>query len=58
MAKSYVPQCIRVMRKLRTYINKHLTTMTPYLSGAQIAALQSIVTAVAAFDGVNITESP
>lgn len=58
MAKSYVPQCIRIIRHLRLYINKHLTTMTPYLSAGQVAALNSIVTAASAFDGVNINETP
>lgn len=58
MAKSFVPQLIRLLRHVRTYINKHRTTMNGYLSGPQSAALDSIVTAVGAFDGVNIQETP
>lgn len=58
MAKTYVPALIKRLRKQRVYINKHLSTMTPVLSGAQVTALSTIVTAIAAFDGVVVDETP
>lgn len=58
MTKSYVPQLVRVLRRLRIYINKHRPTMAPYLSTSQNAALDSILTATAAFDGVVTQEAP
>lgn len=58
MAKTYVPQCVRIMRHLRIYINRHLPTMTPFLSAGQVTALSNIVAAIAAFDAVVVQETP
>lgn len=57
MAKTYAPTLIRRLRKQRVYINKHLTTMTPVLTPAQITALSTITTAIGAFDGLVVDET-
>ena len=59
MAKSYVPQLIRMLEKVCVYIVKHQNTMSPYLSTSQNAFLQSIVSGCqAAFGTVNEEPQP
>lgn len=58
MAKSYVPQLIRLLTRLCVYITKHQNTMNQYLTAPQQAALQSVVSACQAFGAVPINEQP
>lgn len=58
MTKTYAPQLIRLLRHIRFYINKHRPQLNAVLSGGQQSALDAIVTAVAAFDGVDVQEAP
>ncbi len=56
--KSFVPQLVRMLNRACLYIQKHQSTMNPYLTTAQQAALQSVVSACQAFFGVQTTEQP
>lgn len=56
--KSFVPQLVRLLNRSCNYITKHQATMNPYLTTAQQAALASVVSACAAFFGVQTTEQP
>lgn len=58
MAKTYAPQLIRLLRHIRAYIVKHRPALNSALSSSQQSALDSILAAVGAFDGANITELP
>lgn len=58
MAKTYGPQLVRLLRHVRAYINKHRTTLNGVCTGPQQTALDSIVSAVAAFDSVVVNETP
>lgn len=56
MAKSYVPQLVRLLNRICVYIAKHQSTMNPYLTDQQQAALGSVVLACQAFGAVPIRE--
>jgi len=57
-AKSYVPQLIRMLNRLCVYVAKHQSTFNAYLTPAQQAAVQSVVSACQAFGAVPINEQP
>lgn len=56
--KSFVPQFVRLLRKLAVYGTKHQATMAPYLTTSQQTALQNVITAAQAFSGVDVVETP
>lgn len=58
MTKTFVPQYIRLLRKLAAYTAKHRSTMTQYTTSAQQATFDQIKAASAVFDGINIEEGP
>jgi hypothetical protein len=58
MAKTFAPALIRSLRKIRIYINRHRPALNAVLTASQQSALDSIVTAVAAFDGITVQEAP
>lgn len=58
MAKTYAPQFVRELRRLAQYAIKHGDKMNAVLSGAEQAAVQSVITASQAFSAEKIEESP
>lgn len=54
--KTFVPQLVRLIRRLCAYIQKHRATMNPYLTTQQRAGLDAVVAACALFDAVVINE--
>jgi hypothetical protein len=58
MPKTFIPQYIRVLRKLAKYASTHGSTMQPNMTADQYATLAQIVAASAVFDGVAINEQP
>lgn len=58
MAKTYAPQMVKMMQRLNVYITKHLSSISPTLNSAQLAAVQSIQAQIAAQFNINERETP
>jgi hypothetical protein len=61
VAKSYLPQLVRWLKKICVYIIKHQVTLNSYLTPTQQGYLSAVVTACTTFtNSVNVqtTEGP
>lgn len=58
MAKSFVPQLVRLLRHVCLYITKHQTTLNQYLSAQQQTDLNTLATICNDFVLVITKETP
>lgn len=58
MAKTFAPAFVRKLRKLAIYAVKHGPKMSVTMTSDQIAAVNAVKTASAAFDSVDLSEEP
>lgn len=56
--KTFIPQGVRMLRKVRAYYNKHAAVMNKTLSAAEQTAFKTASDQAAVFDGAIINEDP
>lgn len=56
--KTYVPQLARMALRLSLYIQKHQSTITPYLSAAQAEALTNCLPCLQTLAAMFVREQP
>lgn len=56
--RTYAPQLVRQLKRMGVYIIKHKPKIVAALTPAEAAALDTLVTVIAAFAGENVNEAP
>lgn len=56
--RTYAPQLVRNLKKMGVYIIKHKPKIVAALSPSEAAALDTLVTVIAAFASENVNEAP
>lgn len=54
MAKTFAPQFVRKLRELAIYAVKHRSSMATVMTGPELAAVDAVITASAAFADVDL----